>query len=474
MAVRIRGNQGTFHYRFAVNGKSYSGDTGETNKRRAQAVERQRRRESEFENDPESEEILADVRDGIVLPEHAPEGPWRNYIEKKAAEAEEEEREAEAAAAAAIGVPVADAWDRYLKLAETLPGGRRLKTNANKWADFAAYITGSHGVTHLHQVTETMARAYRRQLLDHGRYDKSVTYRRKWKRHEQSYKLKINQLSHATVADYIDVMKRVFHVLREPAKIRESPFANISKPKRTDTTEREAFTPEQLRKIHRHLSGSESDDDRLLYHVVMVCCNTGLREGDIATLEWSRVNLAERTIEVVQSKTGRPVALPIFSDGFLAYLHSLPQDTDHVYPALAEMYESNPDGISYRFKKLLTALKIKHRKDVRSRAVSIRDVHSLRHTFAYQAAVNGVPLPIVQSCVGHLTPRMTELYSNHATMEDKRRYLNGKTFFGENGTDRVDLAAKTILSVVEGFTDAEMTRLAKLLKEVQRLPQLSD
>ena len=59
----------------------------------------------------------------------------------------------------------------------------------------------------------------------------------------------------------------------------------------------------------------------------------------------------------------------------------------------------------------------------------MKDLHSCRHTFCYYAGLAGIPLAVVQSIVGHMTPAMTEHYSAHASMEDKRRGMERLTFF---------------------------------------------
>ena len=59
----------------------------------------------------------------------------------------------------------------------------------------------------------------------------------------------------------------------------------------------------------------------------------------------------------------------------------------------------------------------------RDRAVSVKDLHSCRHTFCYYAGLFGIPLNVVQGIVGHLTPEMTKHYSNHASLEAKREKM---------------------------------------------------
>jgi len=94
----------------------------------------------------------------------------------------------------------------------------------------------------------------------------------------------------------------------------------------------------------------------------------------------------------------------------------------YVLPLHAKLYQENRTGVSYRIKQFLDGLGIKTTKQVdgRSRAVSIKDLHSCRHTFCYYAGMYGIPLIVVQSIVGHSSPEMTKHYSAHATREAKR------------------------------------------------------
>ena len=56
----------------------------------------------------------------------------------------------------------------------------------------------------------------------------------------------------------------------------------------------------------------------------------------------------------------------------------------------------------------------------RSRRTSVKDIHSLRHTFCYLHGIQGTPLVTLQSMVGHMDKRMTEAYMMHQTEELKR------------------------------------------------------
>ena len=55
--------------------------------------------------------------------------------------------------------------------------------------------------------------------------------------------------------------------------------------------------------------------------------------------------------------------------------------------------------------------------------ISIKDLHSMRHVFCYYAGKAGIPINIVQSIVGHMSPVMTSYYQNHVVLEDQKQEL---------------------------------------------------
>jgi hypothetical protein len=76
-------------------------------------------------------------------------------------------------------------------------------------------------------------------------------------------------------------------------------------------------------------------------------------------LQWKDVDLARRFITVKTAKTGQTVTIPIFPlllDELASLPASnldLPSGKDLVFPDQAAMYEENPDGITWRVKKVL-------------------------------------------------------------------------------------------------------------------------
>ena len=97
----------------------------------------------------------------------------------------------------------------------------------------------------------------------------------------------------------------------------------------------------------------------------------------------------------------------------------------------------------------------------RTRAVSVKDLHSCRHTFCYLAGMQGIPLAVVQSIVGHMSPEMTAHYTAHATLEDKRRGINAMPEF----FSAAEIQTHSAAALIE--TDAER---AQILRQLEALP----
>ena len=307
-----------------------------------------------------------------------------------------------------------------------MPAEKYAAMKRTVWADFLAFMHGEYpDVKNLIDVTEAQAQEYIALLQKSGRYEKTISYNRgngKKARTITTQKAE-GALSARTVRLHQTVCAEVFTLLAKDAGLQENPFAGIRRAK-SDAKTREAFTPDELQTIFDNLDGFT----RPLF---MMAVWTGLREGDICTLKWSDVDLESRLITRETRKTGTVVQIPI-SNQLYDLLTATPRtESEYVFPKHAEMYLANPSGVSYRVKQFLEGLGIQttRKPEGRTQAISTKDLHSCRHTFCYYAGMAGIPLAVVQSIVGHMSPEMTKHYSAHASIEDKRRGMERLSFF---------------------------------------------
>ena len=132
----------------------------------------------------------------------------------------------------------------------------------------------------------------------------------------------------------------------------ENPFKKV----RVETPEGgETEHRKPLNAVEVDLLLAEAATDPFVFPLIVTALSTGLRRGDVCTLKWSSVNLKDRILTVKTSKTGAAVTLPIMDrlhcvlEGVLAERR---EAEVYVFPEAERMLRENPDGITYRVKKV--------------------------------------------------------------------------------------------------------------------------
>ena len=354
----------------------------------------------------------------------------------------------------AKAIPLREAYVRSLrKPRKRTPGAERQVIKQRHWQDFLAYMEDNYPeITHLAAVAHHHAENYVASLTTYGKY----VVRKAGERRVA------HPLSGATIKDYLTTITEVFTLLADEAGIMSNPFAIIPKPSLL-TENRQPFTLEELKTIKENLD----DFTRPLFTIAIA---TALREGDICTLKWSEIDLENLVIRREKMrKTQIGVDIPIMPP-LAEYLKELQENrtdngdySEYVLPLHAKMYLENRSGVPYRIKTFLEdkchiATTIK--PPGRNRAVSVKDLHSCRHSFCYYAGLHGIPMNVVQGIVGHLTPEMTKLYSNHASLEDKRKNMQLMSDF------ILDFADETVSQAIGDCS--QDPEIFELLKKIPR------
>ena len=133
------------------------------------------------------------------------------------------------------------------------------------------------------------------------------------------------------------------------------------------------------------------------------------------------VDFDRKFIRVKTGKTGKIAQIPLFpllENELLK--HTSSKNGEYSFPQQAEMYLKNPDGITWRVKKVLKEAGYYDTKSGDSapadhvantsrgawkglRAASIRDFHSFRVSWVTLALTSGVDLELVKMVTGHQT-----------------------------------------------------------------------
>ena len=418
MSVQKRGE--SYHYRFQVEGKRYHGVCVDCTSKR-QALDYESKIKSEVST-------IRSQRNVVALVEN-----YRREL------------------TGSTDIPLCDA----LKRAEAKPSKRkpqkeRVAVKLAYWQDFVAFMRDKYpDVKHLAAVRRQHCESYVSHLTQHGRFTVKNGL----------------QLSSKTIKEIVAVCRGVFTRLQEDAGIIHSPFNGIELPV-GDSVSRDIFTQEELQLIKEGIA-----DDDFCRPLFTVAALTGLTEGDICTLKWSELQCnydGQLYIRRLRRKTQVALEIPVMP-ALRAYLSDQPRLDENIFPEHAALYLKSSTVVSKRIIRFLRGQGIETRKQIDGRrAVSVKDLHSMRHVFCYYAGMAGIPFETVQSIVGHLTPEMTRHYMAHVTLRDKTEAMRKLPTFLTLVEPSVPLLQVTsprerLLSIVQEMPDTEVDRLLQQL-----------
>lgn len=291
-------------------------------------------------------------------------------------------------------LPLAEAWHHY----EMSPNRHdiaksTLDSKRTVWMAFARWMECNHvEIGHLADVTENAVAEY---LAEFRCRHAATTYN-----------------------NHVCVLREIFRVLADKAGMTHDPWANVCL-RADDSVSRRELTVDEMERLYTAAVklGSEW---RLL---IMTGIYTGMRLGDCCRLTWDCVNTARAVLQVIPEKTkrhlhGRPITIPIHPQ-LLAELRARERETEnpetrnaYVNPVIADNYLNRKWRIDEGLRKIFKSANITMsvRAEGRSRKLVVASFHSLRHTFVSLSANAGVPIPVVQSIVGHCSSAMTRHY----------------------------------------------------------------
>ncbi|MFQ5550361.1 MAG: tyrosine-type recombinase/integrase, partial [Gemmatimonadales bacterium] len=149
------------------------------------------------------------------------------------------------------------------------------------------------------------------------------------------------------------------------------------------------------------------------YAILLLASQLGLRASDIRTLKLDDIKWPEARLQVIQSKTGRPLSLPLdeaLGQALIDYLrHGRPPSPfREVFLRLRAPYE--PVCATNSFHAVVgTALR---RADISLPTGTRRGLHGLRHTLATRLVQNGQRFETVAAILGHGSMESTRVYTH--------------------------------------------------------------
>jgi len=211
---------------------------------------------------------------------------------------------------------------------------------------------------------------------------------------------RLKKCSPATVKRELVIISHVFNTARKDWSLPiDNPIASIRKPQAGQHRERRLTEDEQV----GLLQAADESKAATLRFCIVLALETGMRAGEIVGLLWEQIDLSNGVIRLDMSKNGDRRIVPL-SKAAEAAVRALPRPIQG--GRLTKFYDTR--GLSAAFRRACE----------RAGITGLR-FHDLRHTFASQLAMKGVPIPQIQQWMGHSTITMTMRYA-HLTADVRR------------------------------------------------------
>lgn len=237
------------------------------------------------------------------------------------------------------------------------------------------------------------------------------------------------KLSVASANGYLKVLRVAFKDAWRDNLMLDNPAAKTPILKRSASEEntRRAFTLDELKRV---LAVATPE-----WKGIIVCgLYTGQRLGDLVRLRWNAVDLAQKEIRFLTSKTGRPVVLPIAKPllEHLVGMESTDDPTAPVFPKAYKIVETNGKtaALSNQFYDIMAAAALVplrgHRKieskEGKARQANSVSFHCLRHTATSLLKNAGVSEAVAMDIIGHESKAVSLNYT-HIDTDAKRNAL---------------------------------------------------
>ena len=169
------------------------------------------------------------------------------------------------------------------------------------------------------------------------------------------------------------------------------------------------YTPEEVLRFEDAIDKKSKIGIRD-YAMLLFATRLGMRSGDIANLRLSEVDFEKKCIQIIQSKTGKILQLPLLPEiqkSLIDYIENVRPSTDTCYIFL---------GVIAPFQKITTSvIRFAANKYFTLAGIDISNkkhgAHTFRATLATSMINDDIPYETVRRILGHSTPNMIKHYA---------------------------------------------------------------
>ena len=245
-----------------------------------------------------------------------------------------------------------------------------------------------------------------------------------------SYLRTMASKSQRTVATTLSTLKQYFELLNQEKYIGSDILKGIPKPNHGRTGKLpNIWKSDQIEKLLNSIDRADPIGKRD-YAILLLVTHLGLRDSDVQNLTFENLCWQECCIRLVQSKTGRPLELPLDQKvgeaiiDYLKYGRPIRDKTQYVF-----VRHSAPFGKCSNYfhvmRKYLSAAGIPFDRE------KSHGLHTLRYSLATKLLEHEVPIETISEILGHASVNTTKIYL-HADLDTLRQCaLNPDDLGGE-------------------------------------------
>ena len=210
--------------------------------------------------------------------------------------------------------------------------------------------------------------------------------------------------------DVMTALRKMFLYLNENSYCKDGFWMLLAAPRSREHKVRPCMKLDETNHLIQQIDRTSPEGKRD-FAILTLAAVTGLRAGDIASLELTDIDWEKNELHLVQGKTNVILILPLSKNILTAIadyiLNGRPETTDvHIFIRSCAPYVNLKDGVSISciFRKYLKASGIIHNVD------DGRTMHGLRRAIGTQMVSEGVPVSTVAQVLGHIGIKATKQY----------------------------------------------------------------
>lgn len=212
-----------------------------------------------------------------------------------------------------------------------------------------------------------------------------------------------------TIATTISTLKQYFEFLSKEKYIENDASKGIPKPQHGRTGKLpNIWKSDQIEKLLNSIDRSNPIGKRD-YAILLLVTHLGLRDSDVQNLTFENLHWQECCIRLIQSKTGRPLELPLEQEvgeaiiDYLKYGRPIQDKTQYVF-----VRHSAPFGKCNNYfhvmRKYLSAAGVSFDRE------KSHGLHTLRYSLATKLLEHEVPIETISEILGHASVNTTKIY----------------------------------------------------------------